>query len=198
MDLGTKWRRTADQLIALIDDALNRQVNAILHHPEFQQMEALLARPCHAGARGKPQRRSQGQALERQLGSAGSQPGARRRFRPEPSVRDGLQPRIRHAGRRAFGLIVGDYMCAPEMPETGMRSARWFSSARSQPPPSAPSSPGASPQALGLERFDELDRVQDFSWLAHDPSRIRWNSLRAREIPAFSASSRRRPDATAA
>ena len=28
----------ADQLIALIDDALTGQVNAILHHPDFQAM----------------------------------------------------------------------------------------------------------------------------------------------------------------
>ena len=33
-------RSQADQLIALIDDALNRQVNAILHHAEFKSMEA--------------------------------------------------------------------------------------------------------------------------------------------------------------
>ena len=33
-------RSQADQLIALIDGALNRQVNAILHHAEFKAMEA--------------------------------------------------------------------------------------------------------------------------------------------------------------
>ena len=34
------WPRQVHRVIAMIDDALNRQVNAILHHPEFQAMEA--------------------------------------------------------------------------------------------------------------------------------------------------------------
>src|SRR5262249_11742112 len=35
------------------------------------------------------------------------------------------------------------------------------------------------------QQFAELNRVHDFSWLANDPQRIRWNGLRAREDSRF-------------
>jgi len=40
MASSSTWQRRADQVIALIDEALNQQINMILHHPDFQAMEA--------------------------------------------------------------------------------------------------------------------------------------------------------------
>ncbi|MGH6858727.1 MAG: type VI secretion system contractile sheath large subunit [Phyllobacterium sp.] len=185
MGPSTMWRRRADQLIALIDEALNRQVNAILHHPEFQAMEArwrglaMLVRVASSGsdvkikllniswvhlARGMERATDFDQShlfelvYSREFGMPGGEP---------------------------YGLLVGDYQLSPTEPgggdtvstltELGMVAAAAF----------CPFVAGASPNAIGLESFDELNRVHDLSGLANDPSRLRWNGLRAREDSRF-------------
>jgi type VI secretion system protein ImpD len=62
-------------------------------------------------------------------------------------------------GGEPFGLLIGDFHFSPVDPAGG--------------------------DAIGLERFDELDRVHDFTWLEHDPERLRWNSLRQRDDSRF-------------
>ncbi|TCN33806.1 type VI secretion system contractile sheath large subunit [Sinorhizobium americanum] len=184
-DASSIWRRRADQLITLIDDALNGQVNAILHHPSFMEMEArwrglamlvressrapdvkikLLSVNWHSLARSMERAADVDQShifelvYSREFGMPGGEP---------------------------FGLLIGDFHFSPSDPsggdavgtlgQIGMVAAAAF----------CPFVAGASPRAVGLERFDELDRVHDFSWLEHDPQRLRWNSLRRRDDSRF-------------
>ncbi|MBB4275611.1 type VI secretion system protein ImpD [Rhizobium mongolense] len=185
MNSGTKWRRTADQLIALIDDALNRQVNAILHHPEFQKMEArwrglaMLVREASRSGEVKVKLLSASwDQLARNLERAAD-------FDQSHLFEMVYSREFGMPGGEPFGLIVGDYMCAPEMAGDADAVSTLVQLGTVAAAAFCPFIAGASPQALGLERFDELDRVQNFSWLAHDASRIRWNSLRAREDSRF-------------
>jgi type VI secretion system protein ImpD len=181
---STLWRRRADQLIALIDEALNRQVNAILHHPEFQAMEArwrglaMLVRTASRGSDVKVKLLSiswpqLARSMERATDFDQSH-----LFELVYSREFGMP------GGEPYGLLVGDYQLAPgdvggdtvsTLTELGMVAAAAF----------CPFIAGASPRAIGLESFDELNRVHDLSWLASDPQRIRWNSLRAREDSRF-------------
>ncbi|MGK6316963.1 type VI secretion system contractile sheath large subunit [Neorhizobium sp. DT-125] len=185
MGSSTEWRRRADQVIALIDEALNRQVNAILHHPDFQAMEARwrgLAVLVRAAGRSDE--------VKIKLLSVGWHELARSMERASDFDQSHLFELVYSRefgmpGGEPFGLLVGDYYFSPEEPadgdpigtlsQVGMVAAAAF----------CPFVAGASPRALGLRDFHELGRVHDFSWLARDPARIRWNGLRAREDSRF-------------
>ena len=91
-------------------------------------------------------------------------------------------------GGEPFGLLVGDYMCPPDMPGDGDASARWI--ARQVAAAAfCPFITGASPQALGLERFDDLDRVRISPGLRMIRRASAGTACAHRRIPAFSASS---------
>jgi type VI secretion system protein ImpD len=175
--------RQLHRLIAMIDDALNRQVNAILHHPSFQAMEArwrglaLLVRQSAEGVKIK-------------LLSIGWPQLCRHLERTTDFDQSHLFELIYSRefgmpGGEPFGLLIGDYEVAPQdshgvdavgaLTQISMAAAAAF----------CPFVAAAAPQAVGLGDFGEMNRVQDFSWLAQDLQRIRWNGLRAREDSRF-------------
>lgn len=178
-------RSQADQLIALIDDALNRQVNAILHHAEFQAMEARwrgLAMVVREASRSPEVKIKLLNASWREL--------ARSMERATDFDQSHLFEIVYNRefgmpGGEPIGLMVGDYAFSPEdidgvdgittLSQIGMVAAAAF----------CPFIAGASPSAIGLEDFSELARVQDFSWLKQEKSRLRWNALRARDDSRF-------------
>ncbi|MBB3571010.1 type VI secretion system contractile sheath large subunit [Rhizobium sp. BK491] len=179
------WPRQVHRVIAMIDDALNRQVNAILHHPEFQAMEArwrglaMLMRHTGRSEEVKVKILSVSWAqLTRHLERT-TEFDQSHLFELIYSREFGMP------GGEPFGLLIGDYELSPQGPaggdavgaltQIGMAAAAAF----------CPFVAAAAPQAIGLQQFDELNRVQDFSWLTYDPTRIRWNGLRAREDSRF-------------
>ena len=185
MASSSTWQRRADQVIALIDEALNQQINMILHHPDFQAMEArwralaMLVRQAGRGGDVKIKLLSVGwRDLTRSMERA-AEFDQSHLFELVYSREFGMP------GGEPFGLLVGDYYFSPDEPEgadaistlsqLGMVAAAAF----------CPFVAGASPGAVGLESFNELNRVHDFSWLANDPRRIRWNGLRSREDSRF-------------
>ncbi|WP_337270446.1 type VI secretion system contractile sheath large subunit [Oryzifoliimicrobium ureilyticus] len=178
-------RLLADRLIALIDDALNRQVNAILHHQEFLAMEArwrglaMLVREAGRSAEVKVK-----------LLNASWRELARSMERASDFDQSHLFELVYNRefgmpGGEPFGLMVGDYTISPDehqgadsistLVQIGMVAAAAF----------CPFVAGASPKTIGLEDFGELQRVHDFSWLRQDKERLRWNGLRAREDARF-------------
>lgn len=181
----TEWRRQADQLIALIDDALGRQVNEILHHTDFQQMEArwrglaMLVREATRSGEVKVKLLSASWAeLARNMERAAD-------FDQSHLFELVYSREFGMPGGEPFGLLVGDYMCGPEMPGVGDPVSTMIEIGTVAAAAFCPFIAGALPQAIGLQHFDELDRVQDFSWLAQDVSRVRWNGLRSREDSRF-------------
>jgi type VI secretion system protein ImpD len=88
-------------------------------------------------------------------------------------------------GGEPYGLLVGDYHLSPDEPEGGDPVSTLTQVGMVAAAAFCPFVAGASAKAIGLEGFDELGRVQDFSWLSTDPTRIRWNGLRAREDSRF-------------
>jgi type VI secretion system protein ImpD len=179
------WRRRADQLITLIDEALNRQVNAILHHREFQAMEARwrgLAMLVHIS--------SPSTDVKIKVLSGSWKELARSMQRATDFDQSHLFDLIYNQefgmpGGEPYGLLVADCELSPGMDdgvdtvdtlgEVGMVAAAAF----------CPFIAGAAPGALGLSSFTELDRVHDLLRPLNDPSLIRWNALRAREDSRF-------------
>jgi type VI secretion system protein ImpD len=185
MEPRAAWPRQVHRVIAMIDDALNRQVNAILHHPEFQAMEArwrgLAMLMRHTG---------RSQEVKIKILSVSWPQLTRHLERTTEFDQSHLFELIYSRefgmpGGEPFGMLIGDYELSPQDPtgadtvgaltQIGMAAAAAF----------CPFVAAAAPQAIGLQDFNELNRVQDFSWLGYDPTRIRWNGLRAREDSRF-------------
>ncbi|MBB3944361.1 type VI secretion system protein ImpD [Rhizobium skierniewicense] len=178
-------RSQADLLIALIDEALNAQVNAILHHPDFQAMEARwrgLAMVVREASRGPDVKIKLLNASWREL--------ARSMERATDFDQSHLFEIIYSRefgmpGGEPVGLLIGDYTFSPDdlegidsitaLSQIGMVAAAAF----------CPFVAAASPMTVGLEDFSELNRVHDFSWLKQEKSRLRWNALRARDDSRF-------------
>lgn len=178
-------RSQADQLIALIDDALNGQVNAILHHPDFQAMEARWR-----GLAMVVREASRSPEVKIKLLNAGWRELARSMERATDFDQSHLFEIIYNRefgmpGGEPVGLLVGDYAFSPDdfegvdsittLSQIGMVAAAAF----------CPFIAAASPSTMGLEDFSELSRVHDFSWLKQEKSRLRWNALRARDDSRF-------------
>lgn len=181
--LSTTWRRRTDRLIALIDAALNRQLNLILHHPEFQALEAgwrglaMLVR----AAVPSPQ-------IKIKLLSANWSELSRNMQRASDFDQSHLFDLVYShefgmPGGEPFGLLVGNYLLSPDEPvdtistlgDIGSVAAASF----------CPFIAGASPRMIGLESFQLLNRISDLSRLADKPRYMRWNALRAREDSRF-------------
>ncbi|XUY29430.1 type VI secretion system contractile sheath large subunit [Agrobacterium sp. rho-8.1] len=178
-------RSQADLLIALIDEALNAQVNVILHHPDFQAMEARwrgLAMVVREASRSPDVKIKLLNASWREL--------ARSMERATDFDQSHLFEIIYSRefgmpGGEPVGLLIGDYTFSPDdfegidsitaLSQIGMVAAAAF----------CPFVAAASPMTVGLQDFSELNRVHDFTWLKQEKSRLRWNALRARDDSRF-------------
>lgn len=185
LDIGCDHRRLADQLICLIDEALNAQVNTIMHHAAFQAMEARwrgLTMLVHQASRGSD--------VKIKLLSVGWSELARSLDRAADFDQSHLFELVYSRefgmpGGEPFGMLIADFYFSPQEPvdsdavsalaHLGMLAAAAF----------CPLVAGATPKTVGLEAFSELSRIHDFSWLSTDPQRLRWNSLRASDDARF-------------
>lgn len=179
-------RALADRLVALIDEAINRQLNAILHAPPFQSMEARwrgLAMLVRIAARGAD--------VKIKLLGANWKELARSMERATDFDQSHLFELVYSRefgmpGGEPFGLLIGDYEIAAEerqddgdpvgtLGAIGMVAAAAF----------CPFVAAAAPGLLGLERFADLNRVHDLARPTADLSRLRWNGLRQRDDSRF-------------
>jgi type VI secretion system protein ImpD len=180
---STSWRRLADRVIALIDEALNRQVNAILHHPDFQAMEAGwrgLAMLVRMGSKSTDVKIKVLSASWHEL----TRSMRRATDFDQSTLFDLVYSReFGMPGGEPFGLLVGNYQLSPDggddpvgvLGDVGMLAAAAF----------CPFVAGAAPMMVGLESFAELNRVSDPARMVDMQHRIRWNSLRTREDSRF-------------
>jgi type VI secretion system protein ImpD len=183
--VSTSLRARTDELILLIDEALNRQVNAILHHSAFQAMEArwlglaMLVREA-----------SQSTDVKIKILSVSWKELCRSMERASDFDQSHLFELVYNQefgmpGGEPFGLLLGDYQLPPGAAD-GADSISTLAQVSSVAAAAfCPFIAGASPQSVGLESFHELNRVHDFSSLQYDLSRVRWNSLRRNDDSRF-------------
>jgi len=185
MEPRAAWPRQVHRVIAMIDDVLNRQVNTILHHPEFQAMEArwrgLAMLMRHTG---------RSEEVKVKVLSVSWPQLTRHLERTTEFDQSHLFELIYSRefgmpGGEPFGLLIGDYELSPQGPSGGDTVGALTQISMAAAAAFCPFVAAAAPQAIGLQDFDELNRVQDFSSLAYDPTRLRWNGLRARDDSRF-------------
>ncbi|WP_182084479.1 type VI secretion system contractile sheath large subunit [Aureimonas sp. ME7] len=191
-DRGEKARRgeeavaRAERFVARLDAAISTQVDAILHHPAFQAMEArwrgvaLLLRTAGGAPEIKVKLLSAswpefGRSMERATEFDQS-----RLFELVYSQEFGMP------GGEPFGLLVADYEVAHVAVEGGRDPVGALAAAAGVAAAAfCPLVAGASPRLLQLDSFADLARLPDLSRLSTDPNLLRWSRLRQREDTRF-------------
>lgn len=179
--------------IALIDDLLSRQVDAVLHHPRLQRLEAswrglrfLVDRIAdYAVSGGSVKLRLldvSWKALARDLERASD-------FDQSTLFRKVYEDEFGSPGGEPYGVLLGDYEVrhrpAPGHPVNDIDVLA--SVAQVAAASFAPFVVGAHPTLLALDSFRELEVPRDLSGTFDDPMYIRWNAFRKREDTRFVA-----------
>lgn len=177
--------------ISEIDQLINRQINAILHHPQFQQMEA--------GWRGLVYLVEQTATYDRDervkikvlaISWAEVARDAQRaiEFDQTDLFRLVYSNEFDQPGGEPFGLLVGDYQIDHRRCSGAMNDIEVLKSvAQTAAAAFSPFVTGAAPALLGVEKFADLAAVRDVIAQFEQPEYAGWRSLREQEDTRFLA-----------
>jgi type VI secretion system protein ImpC len=168
-----------EALCADIDRKLTEQINIILHHPEFQALEAtwrglnFLVSNAETGSDLKIKllnisRRDLVRTLRKYRGTAWDQSPIFRKFYEEEYGQFGGEP---------FGVIIGDYTLdhRPEDVQLIGDMAQIAAAAH------APFIAGASPAIMQMDSWTELANPRDLTRIFQTPEYTAWRALREAE-----------------
>lgn len=175
--------------IARIEALVARQVNAVLHQPAFQTLEASwrsvkrtvdpIPPPPEATLDGEP-------VVKVQLLDIAKEELARSFSRVTAIEQSLLYRRVYEnglvmAGAEPFGLLIGDYEFSHANADLRLLEKLAAIGEMSF----APFVAAASPELLGLERFAGLDRHRDLAVTFAQPEYARWRSFAASDKARF-------------
>lgn len=180
--------RTTDELIGVllgdvaeVDDLLNRQVNAILHNPRFQRLEArwrgleLLIREAHGSENVRIA------VLTLGKDELASDLCAALEFDQSEFFKKIYEEEYGMAGGEPFGVLLADYTFEKSPSDIDLLSRIAGVAAAAF----APFIGGARPEMFGIAEFGMIDRVQDLAERFEGLQNTQWNSLREREDARF-------------
>ena len=172
-------RRLIEMLNAEIDDALGRQLNLVLHHPEFQALESAW-RGVHFLARNivtddmlkirlfDISERELGRTLRKFRGAA---------WDHSPVFKKIYEEEYGQLGGEPFGLLVGDYYFDHQPASVQLLADISAIAAAAHVPFIA----GAAPSLMQMESWSELANPRDLNRIFTTPDYAAWRSLRAAE-----------------
>jgi type VI secretion system protein ImpC len=172
-------RRTIEAINAEIDRKLTEQINLILHHPDFQQMEASW-RGLHFLVDGVVSE----SMLKIKIFNIGKRELARtlRKFRgtawdQSPLFRKIYEEEYGQLGGEPFGVLIGDYYFdqRPEDVQLLADIAQIAAAAH------APFIAAAAPSVMQMESWAELANPRDVLRIFQTPEYVPWRSLRDAE-----------------
>jgi type VI secretion system protein ImpD len=179
------------RLIAAIDELVADQLNEVLHHPDFQALEAswravadLVERAAAAPRR---------DVLVRVLNASWKDltRDARRASEWDQSALFHLiyEQEYGMPGGIPFGVIIGDFEIGlQDRTGQGLTDLEVLESiSRAAAAAFTPFICGADPALLGLARFAQLERRPNLKRIMSGPAYARWRSMRAQEDSRFAA-----------
>ncbi len=176
--------RSLERAIARIDRLLTDQVNAILHQPRFQKLEALwrglfyLVEAAETGREILDNESGRG-ALVLKILNVSKRELAKDLANPSEFDQSKLFKKVYEeefgtAGGNPFGLLVGDYSFSHRLGDVDLLTAISGVAAASF----APFVSGAAPELLGLDEFGTLEQPLSLSQGAQDPEHLKWRAFR--------------------
>ncbi len=167
---------TIDAIIAAIDKKLSEQVNLILHHEDFQQLEGAWRGLHHLVNNTETDeqlkirvlnisKKELGKNLKKFKGTAWDQSPVFKKFYEEEYGQFGGEP---------YGAIIGDYYFDHSPPDTELLTEMAQVAAASH----APFITAAAPTLLQMDSFQELANPRDLTKIFTTPEYATWRSLR--------------------
>lgn len=177
--IGDDVLRSIEGIVAEIDAKLSAQVNEILHHPEFQQLEGAWRGLHHLvnntetdemlKIRVMPiSKKDLHKSLRKFKGTAWDQSPLFKRLYEEEYGQFGGEP---------YGCLVGDYHFDHSPPDVELLGEMAKVAAAAH----APFIAGADPGLLGFESWQELSNPRDLTKISQTPEYAAWRSLREGE-----------------
>ncbi len=171
--------KTIESIIAAIDQKLSEQINHILHHPNFQQVEGAwrglhyLVNNTETDEQLKIKvfnisKKDVHKTLKKFKGTAWDQ---------SPLFKKIYEEEYGPFGGEPFGCLVGDYHFDHSPPDVELLGEIAKVSAASHTPFIA----GADPSVLGMESWQELANPRDLTKIFQTPEYAAWRSLRESE-----------------
>ncbi|TAK87625.1 MAG: type VI secretion system contractile sheath large subunit [Aquabacterium sp.] len=177
--------KTIEGMIAAIDKKLTEQVNLILHHEDFQKLEAAwrglhyLVNNTETDEQLKIRvmnvsKQDLGKTLKRYKGTAWDQSPLFKKIYEEEYGQFGGEP---------FGCLVGDYHFDHTPPDVELLSEMSKIAAAAH----APFITGAAPTVMQMESWQELANPRDLTKIFQTPEYAAWRSLRESEDARYLA-----------
>ncbi len=177
--IGTDVRRSLAAIIAEIDFQLAAQVNVILHHPEFQQIEAswrglqYLVTSTDTGSMLKIKlldisKRELRRSLRKFHGTAWDQ---------SPLFKQVYEEEYGQFGGEPFGVLIGDYEFDHRPEDVQLLSMLAQVAAAAHTPFIA----AAAPRLMQMDSWAELANPRDLTRIFQTPEYAAWRSLRESE-----------------
>jgi type VI secretion system protein ImpC len=170
-------KATVDEMIAEIDKKLSLQVDAIIHHPEFQKLES-----SWRSLNFLVDKTDFRENIRLELLNV-SKEDLLEDFEDAPEVtKSGLYKTVYTAeygqfGGKPYGNIIADYEFGPGPQD--IKLLQHVASVASMA--HAPFIAAAGPEFFGLEDFNGLPNVKDLKSTFEGPQYIKWNSFRESE-----------------
>ena len=170
---------TIQAMIAAIDEKLTEQVNQILHHEDFQQLEGAW-RGLHYLVNNTEtdetlkirvmsiSKKDFGKTLKKFKGTAWDQ---------SPLFKKMYEEEYGQFGGEPYGCLVGDYHFDHSPPDVELLSQVAQISAASH----APFITGAAPTLMQMDSWQELSNPRDLTKIFQTPEYAAWRSLRESE-----------------
>ena len=176
---------TIQSLIAAIDGKLTAQINEVLHHPDFQAVEAAWRGLHHLVTNTETDetlkirclslsKKELARNLRKYKGTAWDQsPLFKKIYEEEYGV----------LGGEPYGCLLGDYYFDHSPPDVELLSSLAQIAAASH----SPLLTAASPQLLRMESWNELANPRDITKIVSTPEHAAWRSLRESENARYVA-----------
>ena len=172
---------TVDEIIADLDKKLCRQVDAILHHPEFQKLESSWRSLKYLVDQTDFRENNKIEILNV------SKQKLREDFEDAPEITNSGLYKIAYTnefgqfGGQPYGSIIANYEMNP-----GPQDIKLLQSVASVASMAhAPFIAGAGPEFFGIDDFSKLPNLKDLASIYEMPQFTKWNSFRESEDARF-------------
>ena len=177
--VGSDVLQSIEAMIAELDRKLSEQVNIILHHPEFQQLESAWRGLYHLVSNTETDemlkirvinlsKAELGKTLKRYKGTAWDQ---------SPIFKKVYTEEYDQFGGHPFGCLMGDYYFDHTPPDTELLGEMSKIAAAAH----APFIAGAGPSLMQMSSWQELANPRDLTKIFTTPEYAAWRSLRESE-----------------
>jgi type VI secretion system protein ImpD len=180
-------RLVVDQLIAAIDRMLTAQVNAILHHPRFQQLEASWRGLLFLAETSSSMRRVKIRMLDVSWGELARDFERAIEFDQSQLFTKVYSDEFGTPGGEPFGLLIGDYYVQhkrnSDHPTDDVGALKAIASVAAAA--FCPFVTSCSPVLFGLDRFSDFASNFDLSRAFEGHEFARWRGLREQDDARF-------------